>query len=134
MGAGGGEIEMDYFTYRRFKGKGIDGYFNLKYGTIVTERNNFLFAPDSRCICAVTSENRWGHFHPNTAEGRERQKMLDRLYKFYGHPRNAERFAADFQDDKWPGATNHYWKSLLRTMKTDKLRAYYLERMGDRNV
>ena len=57
---------MAYITYKRFKGEGIGGYFNLPYGTIVTERDGFLFAKDSRCICAVTSENGWNHFRPNT--------------------------------------------------------------------
>lgn len=68
---------MEYVVYRRFKAEGIDGAFNLRYGTTVTERDGFLFAADGRKICAATSENGWEHFRPNTPEGAYRQKMLD---------------------------------------------------------
>lgn len=37
---------MEYIVYRRFKAEGIDGAFNLRYGTTVTERDGFLFAAD----------------------------------------------------------------------------------------
>lgn len=37
---------MEYVVYRRFKAEGIDGAFNLRYGTTVTERDGFLFAAD----------------------------------------------------------------------------------------
>lgn len=47
---------MEYVVYRRFKAEGIDGAFNLRYGTTVTERDGFLFAADGRKICAATSE------------------------------------------------------------------------------
>ena len=50
---------MEYVVYRRFKAEGIDGAFNLRYGTTVTERDGFLFAADGRKICAATSENGW---------------------------------------------------------------------------
>ena len=50
---------MEYIVYRRFKAEGIDGAFNLRYGTTVTERGGFLFAADGRKICAATSENGW---------------------------------------------------------------------------
>ena len=66
---------MEYIVYRRFKAEGIDGAFNLRYGTTVTERDGFLFAADGRKICAATSENGWEHFRPNTPEGAYRQKM-----------------------------------------------------------
>lgn len=33
---------MEYIVYRRFKAEGIDGAFNLRYGTTVTERDGFL--------------------------------------------------------------------------------------------
>lgn len=75
---------MEYVVYRRFKAEGIDGAFNLRYGTTVTERDGFLFAADGRKICAATSENGWEHFRPNTPEGAYRQKMLDGLYRYYG--------------------------------------------------
>ena len=53
---------MEYVVYRRFKAEGIDGAFNLRYGTTVTERDGFLFAADGRKICAATSENGWEQF------------------------------------------------------------------------
>lgn len=119
---------MEYIVYKRFKGKGIGGEFNLRHGTIVTEAGGFLHAPDGRSICAATSENGWEHFRPNTPEGAYRQAMLDRLYKAYlsGKLNAAEDFAAE----KWPLADNLYWKNLLRTMNTAELTAYYTERLG----
>ena len=48
---------MDYITYKRYKGSGIGGYFNIRHGTKVTENGGFLHAPDGRGICAVTSED-----------------------------------------------------------------------------
>ena len=109
---------MEYVVYRRFKAEGIDGAFNLRYGTTVTERGGFLFAADGRRICAVTSENGWEHFRPNTPEGAYRQEMLDGLYRYYG------------KHEKWAGAENLYWKNLLRTMKTPELEAFYTARLG----
>lgn len=120
---------MDYFTYRRFKGNGIDGAFNLKYGTIVTEDGGFLYAQDGRCICAVTSENGWQHFRPDTPEGEHRQAMIDRLYRYYESGRGDS--GEDFSPEKWPGAVNLYWKNLIRTMRTPQLEAFYKERIGE---
>lgn len=74
---------MEYIVYKRFRGHGIDGEFNLRYGTVVSEIEGFLFAADGRRICAATSENGWEHFRPNTPEGVERQKMLNGLYRWY---------------------------------------------------
>ena len=120
---------LNYFTYRRFKGKGIDGAFNLKYGTIVTEDGGFLYTQDGRCICAVTSENGWQHFRPDTTEGEQRQAMIGRLYRYYesGQGDSGE----DFSPEKWPGAVNLYWKNLIRTMRTPQLEAFYKERIGE---
>ena len=120
---------MDYVVYRRFKGKGIGGEFNLRHGTVVTEAEGFLHAPDGRSICAVTSENGWEHFRPNTPEGEYRQAMLDKLYRHYEAGRGDS--AADFDPEKWPGAVNLYWKNLLRTMPTPELSAFYRERLGE---
>ena len=66
------EKRMEYIVYKRFRGNGIDGAFNLRYGTVVSEIEGFLFAEDGRRICAATSENGWEHFRPNTQEGAER--------------------------------------------------------------
>lgn len=119
---------MDYVVYRRFKGKGIGGEFNLRHGTVVTEDEGFLHASDGRSICAVTSENGWEHFRPNTPEGAYRQAMLDKLYKYYMAGKGDA--GADFSAEKWPLADNLYWKNLLRTMPTPELTAYYTERLG----
>lgn len=120
---------MYYITYRRFKSKGIDGSFNLKYGTIVTEDGGFLYTQDGRCICAVTSENGWQHFRPDTPEGEHRQAMIDRLFRYYESGQGDS--AADFEPEKWPGKVNLYWKNLIRTMPTSELEAFYKERIGD---
>ena len=117
---------MEYIVYKRFHGVGIDGEFNLRYGTSVTEDGGFLIAPDSRRICATTSENGWGHFRPNTQEGAKRQKMLDDLYHWYAKHGCGE----DFTDDKWPGHENGYWKNRLRTASTERLEKIYQEKFG----
>ena len=39
---------MEYIAYKRFRGAGIDGEFNLRYGTVVSEIEGFLFAADGR--------------------------------------------------------------------------------------
>ena len=108
---------MEYIVYRRFKADGIDGAFNLRYGTLVTERDGFLFAADGRKICAATSENGWEHFRPNTPEGAYRQKMLEALYQWYGKNGCGD----DFADEKWPTQQNGYWKNRLRTASTKRL-------------
>jgi hypothetical protein len=118
---------MDYFTYKRFQGAGIDGAFNLKFGTICAARSGFLYAPDGRKICAITSENGWEHFHPNTPEGFYRQTLLDGLYQYYRKKDSSD----DFDAQKWPGQENFYWKNLLRTMNTGALRDYYRARLGE---
>lgn len=118
---------MEYIVYRRFKAEGIDGAFNLKYGTTVTEDGGFLFAADRRRICAVTSENGWEHFRPNTPEGAYRQEMLNRLYRHY----EKHGGGCDFDPEKWAGAENLYWKNLLRTMATPELEAFYKARLGE---
>ena len=118
---------MEYITYKRFKANGIDGAFNLPFGTIVKEVDGFLYTDDGRRICAVTSENGWEHFRPNTPEGAYRQKMLNELYRYY----KEEAHSSDFYTEKWPGAENLYWKNLLRTMSTPKLTDYYRQRLGE---
>lgn len=118
---------MEYVVYRRFKAEGIDGAFNLKCGTTVTEAEGFLFASDGRRICAVTSENGWEHFRPNTPEGAYRQEMLNRLYQHY----EKHGGGCDFDPEKWAGAENLYWKNLLRTMATPELETFYKARLGE---
>lgn len=118
---------MDYTTYKRYKGNGIGGYFNIRYGTKVTENCGFLYAADGRCICAVSSENGWGHFRKNTPEGALRQKMLNDLYRWYRKNGCGE----DFTDDKWPGQENGYWKNRLRTASTSRLKQIYAEKIGE---
>lgn len=117
---------MEYIVYKRFRGAGIDGEFNLRYGTAVTEDGGFLIAPDGRRICAATSENGWEHFRPNTQEGAERQKMLNDLYRWYTRNGCGE----DFTDEKWLGQENRYWKNLLRTASTSLLRQIYKAKTG----
>lgn len=118
---------MGYIVYKRFRGAGIDGAFNLRYGTTVTEDGGFLIAPDGRRICAITSENGWEHFRPNTPEGAERQKMLNDLYRWYIKNGCGE----DFADEKWPGQENGYWKNRLRTASTSRLKQIYAKKIGE---
>ena len=106
---------MEYIVYKRFHRQGIDGAFNLQYGTVVSEIEGFLFTKDGRRICAVTSENGWEHFRPNTPEGAMRQEMLEHLYRWYEKNGCGE----DFTDDKWPGQENGYWKNRLRAMEAN---------------
>ena len=117
---------MEYIVYKRFRGAGIDGEFNLRYGTVVTEDGGFLITPDGRRICAATSENGWEHFRKNTQEGAMRQEMLERLYRWYAKHGCGE----DFTDDKWPGQENGYWKNRLRTASTERLEKIYQEKFG----
>ncbi len=117
---------MQYITHKRFKANGIDGTFNLRYGTIVTEQDGFLFAADGRKICAATSENGWEHFRPNTPEGAYRQEMLDKLYRWYSKTGAGD----DFIDEKWPTQQNGYWKKRLRTASTKKLEEIYKQKIG----
>lgn len=117
---------MEYIVYKRFHRQGIDGAFNLQYGTVVSEIEGFLFAADGRRICAATSENGWEHFRQNTPEGAMRQEMLERLYRWYEKNGCGE----DFTDDKWPGQENGYWKNRLRTASTKQLEKIYQEKFG----
>lgn len=117
---------MEYITYKRFKGKGIAGDFNLRHGTIVTEADGFLHAPDGRCICAVTSENGWEHFRPATPTGERRQAMLNALYGWY----LKHGLGEDFSDEKWLGQQNGYWKNRLRTASTERLEQIYADKIG----
>lgn len=117
---------MEYVVHKRFKLNGIDGAFSLRYGTVVTERDGFLFASDGRRICAVRSENGWEHFHPNTPEGEHRHRMLTALYRWY----DKNGCGDDFADEKWPDQENGYWKNRLRTASTKKLEGIYKQKIG----
>ena len=121
---------MDYIVYKRFKGNGIGGDFNLPYGTIVAENGGVLFAPDGRQICAATSENGWEHFRPNTPEGAHRQALIDRLREFYESPRAASVFERDIYYRDLAPVDNDYWLHLLRTMETSRLEKLYTLRIG----
>lgn len=121
---------MEYIVHKRFKGKGIGGYFNLPFGTVCREAGGFLRAPDGRQICAVTSENGWCHFRPNTPEGAHRQAMLDRLEKFYRSKAAAPYFEGDIYYRKFAPWENDYWMHILRTMETSRLERLYDQRIG----
>lgn len=116
---------MQYITYKRFKKNGIDGAFNLPFGTIVDVNNGILWH-NARRICFITSENGWEHFHPNTPEGEHRHCMLTALYQWY----NKNGCGDDFADEKWPDAENGYWKNRLRTASTERLEKIYQEKIG----
>ena len=121
---------MEYIVHKRFKGNGIGGYFNLPFGTVCREAGGFLRAPDGRQICAVTSENGWCHFRPNTPDGAHRQAMLDRLEKFYRSKAAAPYFEGDIYYRKFVPWENDYWLHILRTMETSRLERLYDQRIG----
>ena len=121
---------MDYIVYKRFKGNGIGGGFNLPYGTIVAENGGVLFAPDGRQICSATSENGWEHFRPNTPDGAHRQAMLDRLSKFYRSNAAAPYFDGDIYYRAFKPGENDYWLHILRTMERSRLENLYTLRIG----
>ena len=116
---------MDYITYRRFKGKSISGEINIPYGTVLQECGGFLYL-NGKLICCVTSENGWEHFRPLTDEGKYRQDMLEKLYRWYAKHGCGE----DFVDELWPGQENGYWKNRLRTASTERLEKIYQEKFG----
>ena len=116
---------MEYTTYKRFKGKSISGEINIPFGTILQEHDGMLYL-DGKMVCYATSENGWEHFRPLTDEGKYRQDMLDKLYRWYTKNGCGE----DFTDDKWPGQENGYWKNRLRTASTSRLKQIYAEKIG----
>lgn len=116
---------MDYITYKRFKGKSLSGEVNIPFGTVLQERYGFLYLGE-KPVCCVTSENGWNHFRPLTDEGKYRQDMLDKLYRWYTKHGCGE----DFIDDKWLGQDNGYWKNRLRTASTERLEKIYQEKFG----
>ena len=107
---------MDYITYKRFRGKSISGEVNIPFGTILQEHEKILYL-NGKPICCVTSESGWNHFRPLTAEGKYRQDMLDKLYRWY----TKNGCGDDFADEKWPTQQNGYWKNRLRTAPTERL-------------
>lgn len=116
---------MDYITYKRFKGKSLSGDINIPFGTVLQEKDGFLYLGE-RPICCATSENGWQHFRPDTDEGQRRQWMLEKLYRWYEENGCGE----DFTDEKWPGQENGYWKNRLRTASTERLKQIYFEKFG----
>lgn len=116
---------MNYITYKRFRGKSLSGDVNIPFGTVLQERDGFLYL-GKRPICCVTSENGWQHFRPDTDEGRIRQWMLDKLYRWY----EKHGCGDDFIDAKWPEQENGYWKNRLRTASTERLKQTYFEKFG----
>lgn len=116
---------MEYICYNRFKSQGINGRFNIPFGTLVQEYDGFLFTQDKRCICAVTSENGWEHFRPNTFEGKHRQEMIDKLYAYYNKGKGDINDVYNLADSN--KIQNTYWKNLIRTLPTDKLEQFYKE-------
>lgn len=116
---------MDYITHKRFKGIGLSGEVNIPFGTVLQERGGILYH-NEHPVCYTTSENGWEHFRPNTDEGKVRQDILGKLYRWYEKNGCGE----DFADEKWPNQENGYWKNRLRTASTERLRQIYFEKFG----
>ena len=49
---------MEYIVYKRFRGAGIDGEFNLTYRTVESEIEGIMFAADDRRISDEKYETR----------------------------------------------------------------------------
>lgn len=120
---------MEYITYKRFKGRGIGGDFNLPHGTLLQERDGYLCTPDGRTVCAATSENGWEHFCPNTPKGKRQAEILQELYRHF----ERHKCAGELTPDDWPGQ-NRYWKNLLRTAPLWKLEKLHARKIGGRHV
>lgn len=116
---------MDYITYRRFKEKAFLGRSISHMARFWKEHEKFLYL-DGKPICCVTSENGWEHFRPLTDEGKYRQEILEKLYRWYEKHGCGE----DFVDELWPGQENGYWKNRLRTASTERLEKIYQEKFG----
>lgn len=113
---------MRYTTYKRFHAAGIDGNFNIRTGEKLEERDGYLYYEERR-VCAVTSENGWEHFRPDTVVAAHRQQMLEALYRYY------ERTGTAGELEARPGE-NSYWKNILRTMPTEGLEVLYAAKAG----
>ena len=99
---------MTYTTFRPFNGMTISGNRQIPQGAKLDERGGFLFYR-GKLICAVTSENGWEHFRPDTIFAAHRQDILENLYEYY----QTHEF-----DVPEPEGTmvNRYWKNILRTI------------------
>ena len=70
---------MKYITHKRFKEIGIDGEFNLPYGTELEEADGMLFH-NGRMVCVTTSENAHQYFAVNDDDkGLERGKLTQEI-------------------------------------------------------
>ena len=117
---------MTYMVHKRFKGKGIDGQFNLPYGTKVRCESGWLMLEDGRVICRATSENGYEHFHPDIPEAHQRHNMISALRKYYEHGGDV----SDVYYREFAPNENDYWLHILRTMDTPRLTALCLKRLG----
>lgn len=118
-----------YIVFKRFRRKGISGEFNLPYGTIVIRNGDHLFTKDGLCICAVTSENGWNHFRPNTSEAKHRHFMIKNLKEFYRKRGNQKFVKQDLYVREFDPGENDYWLHILRTMSTGNLENLYRKRI-----
>ena len=67
---------MEYITIKRFKRKGIDGRFNIPYGTELEARDGVIIAPDGRQVCLSRSYAAHEYFARNDdGNGLERGKL-----------------------------------------------------------
>lgn len=67
---------MQYIVNKRLKGMSLSGEINLPYGTVVEEKNRYLYN-NSKPVCVVSSENGRNHFSRNDdGKGLERGKLV----------------------------------------------------------
>jgi hypothetical protein len=75
---------LQYTTIKRYKRNGIDGYFNLPYGTPIAEHEGVLYH-DNRPICVARSFSSHEHFARNDdGQGQERGRLSHGIIKKLG--------------------------------------------------
>lgn len=83
-------MEHKFICYKRFKGKGVNGEFNIKRGTELLTDDRFIYAEGNcytgRTLCAIRSEVGCNHFAINDdGLGMERSQLtsgiINRLSK-----------------------------------------------------
>ena len=99
---------MEYFTYRRFKTKGIDGEFNPAWDN--SHGAAALHAPTVADIMRRNERKRVGALYPHTFEG-VTDKDSTVTYKFYGQAEGGVFRLRRTSTRRRQGAQNLYWKT-----------------------
>lgn len=118
---------MNYITHKRFEAVGIDGGFNIPYGTELDYVDGLLYYR-GRCVCRAESENGYEHFHEASKHGELRYAMISELKKYY--LKHDEEVPGDIYYREFAPQENDYWLHILRTMETPRLMQLCEARLG----